>query len=107
MLIGKSSKKPSLETVRRIKSALRTVLKLPENATITVSQLACLEQDCAPLETVIGLLRPGVPQLQYKIHKAIDDLESADLVQVCTVWDFEVQIAAIEPLLTSNHISRR
>ena len=53
MLIGSSSNKPSLENVRRIKKALRTALDLPEDAMVTVTQLACLEEDCAPLETVV------------------------------------------------------
>ena len=59
MLIGKSSQRPNLETVRRIKRVLIAALELPEDAIITVSQLACMEEDCAPLETVIGLLRPS------------------------------------------------
>ena len=44
MLIGNASKKPNVETVRRIKRALHTALALSEEATITVAQLACLEE---------------------------------------------------------------
>ena len=58
MLIGSVSEKPSLEVIRRIKRVLREALALSEDVTVTVTQLACLEEDCAPLETVIGLLRP-------------------------------------------------
>ncbi len=97
MLIGKSTNRPNIETVRRIKGALRTVLALPEDAVITVSQLACLEQGCAPVETVIGLLRPGAPQLQHKIHKEIEGLNSRDLKLVSSVWGFEVKKSAFEP----------
>ena len=57
MLIGKSSKRPSLEKVRRIKRALHENLPFQEDTIITVTQLACLEEGCAPVETVIGLLR--------------------------------------------------
>ena len=74
----------------------QTVLELPEDALITVTQLACLEQGCAPLETVIGLLQPGAPQLQYKIHKATDDIESTDLLVVATAWGFELEETAID-----------
>ena len=74
MLIGHAAKRPSLAAVRRIKRVLRDALDLPEDATITVTQLACLEEDCAPLETVIGLLRPGLPSVQQTVHKATDDL---------------------------------
>ena len=97
MLIGRSTKRPKLETVRRIKNALRTVLDLPEDAIITVTQLACLEQGCAPLETVVGLLRSGEPQLQYKFHKETDAIDSIDLVRVSVAWGFETQSAAFEP----------
>ena len=94
MLIGKSSKKPNLETVRRIKRALREALELSDDATVTVTELACLEEDCAPVETVFGLLRPDAPQLQHKVHKPTDAVEADDLLQVCTAWGFDVQIAA-------------
>ncbi len=93
MLIGRGSKKPNLETVRHIKRSLREALELPEDTLITVTQLACLEEDCAPLETVIGLLRPGVPQLQHKVHKPTDSVDAADLVQVCKTWGFSVDIS--------------
>ena len=107
MLIGNSSKRPNLEKVRRIKSVLYEVLQLPDDSVVTVSELACLEEACAPFETVIGLLRPGKPQCQHKVHKAVEDINAQDIVQVCTVWGFDVQKTNIEPLLISNHITRR
>ena len=93
MLIGKSSKKPNLSTVRRIKQALREALEVSDDATITVTELACLEEDCAPIETVFGLLRPNAPQLQHKLHKPTDDVDALDLIEVCTGWGFHVQLA--------------
>ena len=99
MLIGKPSSRPNLQVVRRIKRALREVLQLPEDALITVTQLACLEEGCAPLETVIGLLRTGEPQLQHKIHKETELIDVYDLVEVCDTWGFSVQNSALEPLL--------
>ena len=97
MLIGKATKKPSLETIRRIKRALREALDLPDEATITLSELACLEEDCAPVETVFGLLQPDAPQLQHKVHKPADAVDADDLMQVCRAWGFDVQIAAFAP----------
>ena len=99
MLIGKSSKRSNLEKVRKIKRALREVLPLPTDTLIMVTELACIEEGCAPLETVIGLLRPGAPQLQYKLHKPIADVEAADLVTGCVTWGFVVQASALEPFL--------
>ena len=102
MLIGSSSRKPNLERVRRLKRALRDALELSEDATVTVSELACLEEDCAPVETVFGLLRPGAPQLQHKVHKPTDSIDAQDLVEVCAAWGFDVPSAALTPLTQEN-----
>ena len=98
MLIGGSSKKPNLKKIRRIKEVLREALALSDDATVTVSELACLEEDCAPVETVFGLLRLDAPQLQHKVHKATDDVDAQDLMEVCTAWGFEVETAALRAL---------
>ena len=99
MLIGNKPKRPNIKLVRSIKRVLREVLELSEDALITVTQLNCLEEDCAPLETVIGLLRSDTPQLQHKVHKATEDITAIDLLQVCEAWGFPVQISAIESTL--------
>ncbi len=59
--------------------------------TVTVTELACLEEGCAPIETAIGLLRPDAPQLQYKLHKSMDAVDTKDLVEVCAAWGFNVE----------------
>ena len=97
MLIGNSSKRPNLEKVRNIKRALHEVLSLPQDTLIMVTELACLEEGCAPLETVIGLLRPKEPQIQYKLHKAIAEVDATDLVKVRMTWGFAVQDSDFEP----------
>ena len=102
MLIGNASKKPNIETVRRIKRALHEALQLSDEATVTVAQLACLEEDCAPLETVIGLLRPGVPQLQYKVHKETNALDAEDLAKVCEAWGHKVETSIFKSFLKEN-----
>ena len=99
MLIGSSSKRPSLQAVRRIKHALGEALDLPEDAILTVTQLACLEEDCAPLETVIGLLRSGAPQLQFKVHKPTEAIDAADLLEACQSWGFSAEISTLESKL--------
>jgi len=99
MLIGGASKKVNLHVVRRIKRALHEALQLPQDTMITVTQLACLEEDCAPLETVIGLLRPGSPPLQHKVHKSTEFIDTRDLVEVCEAWGFSVQFSALDSIL--------
>lgn len=96
MLIGSSLPKPDLKTVRLIKNALHEVLQLESGVVVTLSELACLELDCAPVETVFGLLRPGKAPLQHKIHKRIADISPVEMVQVCTQWGFEVHPCAFD-----------
>ena len=102
MLINTSLRRPNLERVRRIKEVLREALSLSHDTTVTVTELACLEEGCAPIETVVGLLRPDAPQLQYKLHKPTDAVDAADLVQVCQAWGFDVQIPILVPPLQEN-----
>lgn len=102
MLIGNAAARPNLSAVRRIKRALRTTLMLPEEAVITVTQLACLEEACAPLETVIGLLRPDTSQLQHKVHKATDTIDAQDLLEVCAAWGVPVKRSDLESALKES-----
>ena len=45
MLIGNLSKRPDLNTIRRIKQTLREVLHLQGEVILTISELACMEED--------------------------------------------------------------
>ena len=98
MLINTSPRRPNRERVRHIKEALRAALCLPDDATVTVTELACLEEGCAPIETVVALLRPDAPPLQHKLYKPTDAVDAEDLVQVCTAWGFDFQIPVLVPL---------
>ena len=102
MLINTSPRGPNRKRVRHIKEALRAALALSDDATVTVTELACLEEGCAPVETVFGLLRPDAPQLQHKVHKPTDAVDAEDLLQVCTAWGFDVQITVLTTLLQEN-----
>ena len=51
-----------------------------------------------PLEMVFGLLRPGMPQLQYKVNKATDAIVGGDRVLVCAAWGFSVAISCFHDL---------
>ena len=88
-LLSQSRTKPNLDQIRMIKASLRQALELSEGDTITVTELACLEEDCAPVETVIGLLRDGHPQIQHKIYKPTNSLDTNDLIEVCKAWGFD------------------
>ncbi len=102
MLISTSPRYPNLEGSRRIKQALREALSLSDDVAVTVTELACLEEGCDPIETVIGLLRPDAPQLQFKLHKPMDAVDAKDLLQVCTAWGFDVQMSVLETPLQED-----
>ena len=102
MLINTSPRRTNRERVRHIKNALREAMSLSDDATISVTELACLEQGCAPVETVFALLRRDAPPLQHKLHKSTDAVDAEDLVQVCAAWGFDVQRSTLEPLLQED-----
>ena len=102
MLINTSPRSPNRQRVRHIKEALRVALSLPDGTTVTVTELACLEEGCPPIETVVGLLRPDAPPLQHKLHKTTDTLDAEDLAQVCKAWGFDVQLPILAPLLQED-----
>ena len=69
---------PPPDVVARLRRWVRTCLGLSEEDPVTVTQLACREAGCAPVETVLVVLRPGEP-----LHRSIP--LPADLVSVADV----------------------
>ena len=102
MLLGKNRRKPDLAAIRRIKQVLHDALNLTDKATVTLTELACFEEDCPPIETVFGLLRADAPQLQHKIHKPTSDISADDLMKVCNAWGFDVGAAALSSIGNEN-----
>ena len=90
MLIGGSIPKTNLYMVRKIKGTLEKALSLPDSATISITELACLEEGCPPVETVVALLQAGSNPLQHKFHKSAGEFKAADLVEVSVRWGFPV-----------------
>ena len=79
-LFSQSRPKPNLEALQQVKIWAYDLLKLDPDISISVSQLQCKEADCPPIETVITIF--SQPAQQYKIHKALDDVERGDLVRL-------------------------
>ncbi|RCS22874.1 hypothetical protein DUT91_15395 [Phyllobacterium salinisoli] len=65
---------------RGIKSWTREMLKLPDEAVVSVSELACHVAGCPPKETMI-LVMQGVETIQASIHKALQDVTQDDIAQ--------------------------
>jgi hypothetical protein len=69
--------------VREIKDQLTAMLELTEESTVFVTELACLEEGCPPVETVIAVLRDRATQkFQFKLHKPVLDITEEDLAGI-------------------------
>jgi hypothetical protein len=67
------------QKIAAIKEWAAEVFRLPADSSVMVVELRCTEPGCPPLETVIAILdRPGQPR-QYKIHKALSEVQRADV----------------------------
>jgi hypothetical protein len=66
--------------LQQLKTWVYDLLKLDPDVPISVSQLQCKESGCPPIETVITIL--SLPVQQYKIHKALNDIEEVDLIRL-------------------------
>jgi hypothetical protein len=59
------------------------IFSLDEEATVMVSELACLEEGCPPVETVIAVFRPAMPKLQFRLHRPMAEITAHDIQETC------------------------
>lgn len=59
---------------REIKEWVRVASGASEEATITVTELACTEPGCPPYEVVMAVFEPGQPPRQKKLHRRRSEL---------------------------------
>ena len=79
-LFSQSQPKSNPAALQQLKTWIYDLLELNPEVPISVSQLQCTEPGCPPIETVITIL--SQPTQQYKIHKALDDIELVDLIRL-------------------------
>lgn len=79
-LFSQSRPKSNPAAIQQIKAWVYDLLKLDAEIGISISQLQCTEPGCPPIETVITIL--SQPAQQYKIHKALDDIERDALIRL-------------------------
>lgn len=65
-----------------MKNKIRELLGLPSDTPISIAELACMDEGCPDLETVIGVMEPGKPITTYKVHLPISDIEIEKLKDV-------------------------
>lgn len=59
---------------------------VPDDVVVMVTELACSEPGCPPVETVIALMYPGKPR-QFKLHKPTREVTADDIRQALTIPD--------------------
>jgi len=67
-----------LSRAREIKTWARELSNLPDDAVVSVSELACHVPGCPPKETVV-LLMHSDQTIQVSLHKAIVEITQEDI----------------------------
>jgi hypothetical protein len=83
MDIFSSRSSRSSERSNEIKAQVAAALGLDEAATVMVSELTCMEEGCAPIETVIAVFRPAMEKLQFRLHRPIAEITAQDIEKMC------------------------
>jgi len=79
--------RPSPVRIAEIKANVAAAFNLPDSASILVTELRCTEPGCPPLETLIAILQEGQATIQHKVHKAIQEITSADIRDLASTSD--------------------
>ncbi len=73
----------SSERSNEIKVQVAAVLGLDDEATVMVSELACMEESCPSVETVIAVFRPAMEKLQFRLFRPISEITAHDIEEMC------------------------
>jgi hypothetical protein len=64
---------------REIKAWVREVFELDTDVVVSLTELACRDEGCPDVETVIGIMRPGEQIRTIRIHRPIAEIAREDL----------------------------
>jgi len=73
--------RPDPAAAARVRGWAEDALARPAGLVVGVTQLACREEGCPPLETCISLHWDGRPSVAVTIHAAVAELDQDDVVQ--------------------------
>jgi hypothetical protein len=71
------------EHANKIKAQVTSQLGLAEDAIVMVTELACLEEDCPPVETIIAVFQPAMQKFQFKFHRSMAEITAQDIQEMC------------------------
>lgn len=69
------------ERLQNIKAWTRSAYGLDDGVTISVAEIACREEGCPDIETVIGIMRPGERIETIRLHKPLIDVSIEDIAR--------------------------
>ena len=72
-------KRPDANTVRNLKKIVAEQFELPDDTTLSVAELNCHEPGCPPTETVITARSPDGTTTDWRVAKAIADIQETDI----------------------------
>jgi nitrate reductase delta subunit len=79
-MLSTLKKRPEhLAVLDQVREWTRGRFKLPEDAAILVSEVACALPGCAPLETVIAFWTEGDKRHHFKLFKPVAEVVEDDL----------------------------
>lgn len=67
------------EKTRQIKAWVREFRRLDDAVIVSITELACREEGCPDVETVIGIMRPGEKIETIRVHKPIAEVVRDDI----------------------------
>lgn len=76
-LFKTSTPKADPEQIARLKAWVYEAFAIPADIPVSISQLACHEPGCPPIETVIAIMTH--PPQQHKLHQAVHEITKQDV----------------------------
>ena len=73
----------SPDHINVIKAQVVAALRLLEEATVMVTELACTEEGCLPVETVIAIFQTATQKIQFKIHRSLSEITMREIQEMC------------------------
>jgi hypothetical protein len=69
---------------RVLASLVRAVMHLPDDVLLTISEIDCGDPECGGAETVVLVMRPGLPTAAFKIRMPMLRVEEGDILAAAT-----------------------
>jgi nitrate reductase delta subunit len=79
MRLGANKSPEQTEALERVKGWTRQRFRIPDEAPVLVSELACTIPGCAPLETVVAFWTEDAERHHFKVFKPVQAVQPDDL----------------------------